>query len=115
MTSFNKMVLEFNSLLSEQKYMEALEFYDSEIVSTDNLNSPVIGILSLITKTEDFIKNVTINTVEVVSLIMENNLSATNWYYAYEHKKFGKVNGHRFSVQRWENNKIIQENHFFSD
>jgi hypothetical protein len=44
MASFNKIVLEFNSLLSQQKYMEALDFYDSEIVSTDNLNPPVIGI-----------------------------------------------------------------------
>lgn len=115
MTSFNKIVLEFNSLLSQQKYIEALNFYDSEIVSIDNLDLPVTGISSLKMKTEDFIQNARIDTVEVVSLIMENNLSATNWYYAFEHKKYGKVNGHRFSVQRWKGNKIIQENHFYSE
>lgn len=115
MTSFNKIVVEFNSLLSQQKYIEALLFYDNEIVSTDNLSSPVTGIASLKIKTEDFISNARIDTVEVISLIIENNLSATNWYYAFEHKKYGKINGHRFSVQRWRGNKIIQENHFYNE
>lgn len=115
MSTFHKIVLEFNRLLSQQKFVEALDFYDNEVVSTDNLNSPVIGKSSLRTQMEDFIENATIEAIEVVSLISEDNLSATNWYYAFEHKRLGKVNGHRFSVQRWKNNKIIQENHFYNE
>ncbi|MBA4197179.1 MAG: hypothetical protein C0459_06445 [Chitinophaga sp.] len=113
--TFHKTALEFNQLVSQQKFIEALKFYDNNIVSTDNLNSPVIGIASLETKTKDFIENATIETIEIVSLLSENNLSATNWYYAYEHKSLGKFSGHRFSVQRWKNNKIIQENHFYNE
>lgn len=101
--------------LSYQKFIEVLDFYDSEIVSIDNLNAPVIGIAALEARTKDFIENATIEAIEVVSLLSGDNLSATNWYYAYEHKKFGKINGHRFSVQRLKNNKIIQGNHFYNE
>ncbi|MBS1507803.1 MAG: hypothetical protein JSS79_14265 [Bacteroidetes bacterium] len=113
--TFHKTALEFNQLVSQQKFIEALKFYDNNIVSTDNLHSPVIGISSLETKTKDFIENAIIETIEIVSLLSENNLSATNFYYAYEHKSLGKFRGHRFSVQRWKNNKIIQENHFYNE
>jgi hypothetical protein len=115
MTTFHKIVLEFNQLISQHKFIEALSFYDNEIISTDNLNPPVKGITALENKTKDFIENATIEAIEVVSLFSEDNLSATNWYYAYEHKKLGKINGHRFSVQRWKDNKVIQENHFYNE
>jgi hypothetical protein len=113
MTSFHKVVLEFNQLLTQHKLLESLDYYDSGIISTDNLGQPITGISALKEKTEDFIKNATIDAIEVVSLISEDNLSFTNWWYAFNHKKFGQVAGHRFSVQRWKNNKIIQENHFY--
>ena len=113
MTSFHKVVLEFNQLLTQHKLLESLDFYDTEIISTDNLNQPVKGISALKEKTEDFIENAAIDAMEVVSLLSEDNLSVTNWWYAYTHKKLGKTAGHRFSVQRWKNNKIIQENHFY--
>jgi len=115
MTSFHKIFLEFNSLLTQHKLLESLDFYDSEIVSTDNLDQPVTGISALKEKTADFIANATIDAIEVVSLLSEDGLSVTNWWYAFTHNKLGKVAGHRFSVQRWKNNKIIQENHFYSE
>lgn len=43
-TTFNKTVLKFNSLLSQQRYTEALAFYADDIVSTDSLHSPITGI-----------------------------------------------------------------------
>lgn len=46
-------------------------------------------------------------------MLIENNLSATNWYYAFEHKESGSVNRHQLSVQRWKDDKIVQENHFY--
>lgn len=113
--TFHKTALAFNQLVSQQKFIEALKFYDDNVVSTDNLNPPVIGLSSLEAKTIDFIENAKIETIEIVSLLSENNLSATNWYYAYEHKTLGKFSGHRFSVQRWKDNKIIQENHFYNE
>lgn len=115
MATFHKTVLEFNQLITQYRFIEALSFYDKEIISTDNLSSPIVGISSLQKKTKDFIENAKIEAIEVVSLLSEDNLSATNWYYDYEHKTLGKFSGHRFSVQRWKNNKIIQENHFYNE
>lgn len=115
MTSFHKTVVEFNRLLTQHKFLETLAFYDDEIISTDNLNPPVIGIAALKEKTERFIENATIEAIEIVSLLSEDNLSVTNWWYSFTDNKIGKVAGHRFSVQRWKNNKIIQENHFYNE
>lgn len=114
MATFHKMVLEFNRLLSHQKFIEALDFYDDDVVASDNLNASVKGKSSLRKQMEDFIENATIEAIEVVSLSSEDNLSFTNWYYSFEHKIQGRFSGHRFSVQRWKNNKIIQEHHFYS-
>lgn len=115
MTTFHKIVLEFNSLVTQHKLTESLDFYDQDIVSTENLDQPVMGIDALRKKTEDFLNNATIESIEVVSLLSEENLSVTNWWYAYTHKELGKVAGHRISVQRWKNNKIIQESHFYNE
>lgn len=113
MTSFHKTVIEFNQLLTQHKLLESLDFYDEEIVSTENLQPPVIGKFALQQKTELFIQNSSIESFEVVSLLSEDNLSVTNWWYSFTDKNLGKKAGHRFSVQRWRNNKIIQENHFY--
>lgn len=114
MASFNAIVMEFNRMLSERKFMEVLDhFYAPDAVVADNLDSAVAGIDALRAKAKDFVENVTIEVVELVSLMIEQDLSVTNWYYSYEHTTTGKVSGHRLSVQRWENNKIVQENHLY--
>ncbi|WP_374164039.1 nuclear transport factor 2 family protein [Arcticibacter sp. MXS-1] len=86
MATFHKMVLEFNRLLSHQKFIEALDFYDDDVVASDNLNAPVKGKSSLRKQMEDFIENATIEAIEVVSLSSEDNLSFTNWYYSFDIK-----------------------------
>ncbi len=47
MTTFHKIVLEFNSLVTQHKLVESLDFYDQDIVSTENMDQPVIGINAL--------------------------------------------------------------------
>lgn len=115
MTNFSDIVLAFNSLVQQNKFIEALDkFYTDDVVSTDNLNPPNIGITALRKEVENFIENATIEKVELVTLIIKNDLSVTNWYYKFDHKKFGKIDTHQLSVQRWKNNKIIQEHHFYN-
>lgn len=115
MTSFHKTVIEFNRLLTQHKFLESLDFYDAEVVTTENLLPPTVGIVALQQKTQQFLKDSTIESIEVVSLLSEDNLSVTNWWYSFTDKNLGKIAGHRFSVQRWKNNKIIQENHFYAE
>ncbi len=115
MASFNDIVLAFNLLVQQNKFIEALgTFYDEQVVSTDNLNPPNEGKTALLTEVENFIANATIEKVELVSIIIEDNLSVSNWHYVFDHKKFGRINTHQLSVQRWKSNKIIQENHFYN-
>lgn len=115
MENFNDTVLAFNLLVQQNRFMEALDrFYDDEVISTDNLNPPNVGRAALTAEMQDFIANATIKKVELVSIIVEDNLSVSNWYYVFDHKKFGKINTHQLSVQRWKDNKIIQENHFYN-
>lgn len=115
MTTFSEIVFEFNHLVQQNKFVEALDqFYDDKVVSTDNLNPPNVGIEALRAEVDNFIENATIEKVELVSIIIENNLSVTNWHYKFKHKQFGNIDTHQLSVQRWANNKIIQENHFYN-
>jgi len=114
MASFNATVMEFNRMLAERKFVEVLDhFYAPGVVAAHNLEPAVVGIEALRAKTKEFVENVTIEVAELVSLVIEHDLSVTNWYYSYDHKTTGKVSGHRLSVQRWENNEIVQENHFY--
>ncbi len=114
MKTFNSTVVAFNGLVQQRKFKEALEeFYADDVVFTTNLNPPIVGIAALRTVMEEFLQKVTIEKIELVSLVMEENLSVTNWYRALDHKKFGSIDKHQVSVQRWKDNKIIQENHFY--
>lgn len=115
MVTFHKTVLEFNSLISQQKFIESLSFYDDGVVVADNLNAPINGKALLQKQIEEFVEGATIEAIEVVSLSSEEDLSFTNWYYSFGHTSLGKFSGHRFSVQRWKNNKIIQEHHFYNE
>ncbi len=106
-------VLAFNHLIVQRKFDEALEFYAEKIVVTHNTDTPVKGINDLKHWMNNFVKANTIESIEVVSLLTEDSLSVTNWYIAYTDKQGNKTNGHRFSVQRWIDNKIVQESHFY--
>lgn len=114
MQSFNEIVMEFNSYVQQQRFVEAIEkFYHPEVISCENNEKPVVGIDRLRSEAELFLKNTKIRKIEVVSLLIENGLSVTNWYYSFENNKNGDVDRHQFSLQRWSGNKIVQEQHVF--
>jgi hypothetical protein len=47
MANFKDKVKEFNSLVQQYKFIEAVDkFYDDSIISTDNSNAPIKGIES---------------------------------------------------------------------
>lgn len=114
MQSFNEIVMEFNNYVQEQKFLEAIEkFYHPEVISCENNGTPVVGIDRLRSELKLFLKNTQIHKIEVVSLLIENGLSVTNWYHSFDHKENGHVDRHQFSLQRWSGNKIVQEQHVF--
>lgn len=114
MTNFNDTVLAFNAFIQQNKFIEALDtFYDEQIVSTDNLNAPNVGKAALLTEVKSFMSMASIEKVALVSLIIEDNLSVSNWHYKFSHKTFGLIDTHQISVQRWRSGKIFQEHHFY--
>lgn len=115
MNPFNETVLAFNALIQQNEFMEALDrYYDEGVVSTDNLHPPHVGKAALVAEVNHFLENATIKKVELVSIIIEDNLTVSNWYYVFDHQMFGKIDTHQLSVQRWKSGKIIQENHFYN-
>ena len=114
MATFHKTVLTFNSLIAEQKFREALDFYDDDIVVADNLEAPVRGKAALRKQVDDFAENASVEAIEVVSLSSEDDISFTNWYFSFNHKTKGPFSGHRFSVQRWTNKKLSRSTIFTS-
>lgn len=115
MQSFNEIVMEFNTLIHHQKFLEAIDqFYHPDIISQDNDKKATVGTESLRHEVRQFIANVQIHKIELVSLVIENNLSVTNWYYSFTHKQYGSFDQHQFSIQRWNGNKIVQEHHMYA-
>lgn len=115
MTKFTDTVKEFNSLVQHFKFIEAVDkFYDSNIISTDNSNEPIKGIENFRKAVENFISNSAVEKLELLSTIVEDNLSVAHWHYIFTNKTFGRLDYKQVSVQRWKDGKIIQENHFYN-
>jgi SnoaL-like polyketide cyclase. len=115
MTKFTDTVKEFNSLVQQFKFVEAVDrFYDQDIISTDNSGEPTKGMENFRKAVENFVSNSVIEKLELLSTIVEENLSVAHWHYIFTHKKFGKLDYKQISVQRWKNGKIIQEHHFYN-
>ncbi|ADQ16697.1 hypothetical protein Lbys_0961 [Leadbetterella byssophila DSM 17132] len=115
MTTFTETVKEFNSLVQQYKFIEAVDkFYDQDIISTDNSNEPTKGMENFRKEVENFISNSEVEKLELLSTIVEENLSVAHWHYIFTNKMFGRLDYKQISVQRWRNGKIIQENHFYN-
>lgn len=115
MTKFTDTVKEFYSLIQQYKFIEAVDrFYDQNIISTDNSGEPTKGMENFRESVRNFISNTEVEKIELLSTIIEENLSVAHWHYIFTHKKFGRFDYKQISVQRWKNSKIIQENHFYN-
>ncbi|MGM8363808.1 nuclear transport factor 2 family protein [Flavobacterium sp. ARAG 55.4] len=115
MKNFKDTVEEFNSLVQQYKFIEAVDkFYDQNIISTDNGNEPTRGIEDFRKAVENFITNSKVEKIELLSTIIEENLSVAHWHYIFTNKTFGRLDYKQISVQRWKDGKIIQENHFYN-
>ncbi len=115
MVNFTEKVKEFNSLVQQCKFLEAVDkFYSQDIISRDNVNEATIGMADFRKAVENFISNSEVEKLELLSTIVEENLSVAHWHYIFTNKTFGKLDYKQISVQRWKDGKIIQENHFYN-
>ena len=60
MKTFHKVVLNFNQLLAQHQFLEALDYYHEEVISADNLQPAIKGLAALRQKTQEFVENASI-------------------------------------------------------
>lgn len=114
MDDFRNVVNQFNTLVQQGRFIEALdEFYDETIISADNTNPPIQGKENLRKAIEKFLSSSLIVKITPEESITDEGLSVTKWHYVFEHNKLSHFDYRQISVQRWNNNKIIQEHHFY--
>ncbi|MEO5909238.1 MAG: nuclear transport factor 2 family protein [Pelobium sp.] len=115
MEEFKETVNEFISLVQQFKFVDAVDkFYAKDIISTDNSNEPVKGFEQFRKGVENFVANTELEKLELLSTIVERDLSVIHWHYIFTNKTFGRLDYKQISVQRWKLGKIIHENHFYN-
>jgi ketosteroid isomerase-like protein len=105
MENFKETVKEFNILVQDQKWEEALNrFYDEDILFVDNEGGPQKGLQSLKNGLADFTANTSNVSVTLKNVIVSDDMSVTQW---------GKFDYDQLSLQRWKEGKIIHERHHY--
>ena len=116
MKNFNENVIEFNRLVSTNQFIEAIDkFYSDQIIASDNGGEPTKGIVAYKEATDRFIKETTNLKSELLNIIISENMSVSERHYTFDHTKIGHWDSKQISVQKWKDDKILFEHHFFNN
>jgi hypothetical protein len=111
----SKAVAELNALVSEFRFEEALDkFYDDEIISVENENSPTVGLPAYKVSAKRYLSSISNPSAKLLNVLISDDMSVTEWRYTFEHKEWGKWDAVQLSVQRWKNGKIVHERHHYN-
>ena len=114
MKNLQETVKEFNTLVAQQKWPEALDkFYDENVVSVDNEGDPLNGLDKLKEGLKDFEANTKDISLKLKQVIVSDHMSATEWHYIFTHSQWGQFDYDQVSLQRWKDGKIIHERHHY--
>jgi hypothetical protein len=103
----------FLHMVQQSRFIDTLdEFYDETIISADN-TPPIQGKKNLRKAIKEFFSSTVLIEIVPEESIIAEVLSVTKWHYVFDHNKSGHFDYRQISVQRWNNNKIIQEHHFY--
>lgn len=115
MQALPSLVEEYIALLKAFKYSDALDqFYDENLVKHENEDAPTIGLTAHRAEVEQFFNTTSHHHATVKNVIISDDVSVIEWYYEFDHKKFGHLKLNQVSVQRWKNGKIIHERHHYN-
>lgn len=113
--SLKKLVEELNSLITEFKFMEALDkFYDKEVVTHENENLPTIGLDAYKQSGLRFLDSISNQSAKLKNVIVSDDMSVTEWHYVFDHNVWGHWDYVQLSLQKWRNGKIIFERHHYN-
>jgi len=110
-------VEELNGMILNGQILEAFEkFYADDVVMQDNDYPARIG------KTENrefekaFVNGLQeFRGAKVLNTVVSDGVAAIEWWFDYTHKDFGERNYRQLSVQRWKDDKIVEEKFYYNN
>ena len=113
--ALSKTLNELNHLVTQFKFEEALDkFYDEDVISVENENPPTVGLPAYRVSAKKYLSSISNQSAKLLSMIVSDNMSVTEWHYKFDHKEWGKWDAIQLSVQRWKNGKIVHERHHYN-
>jgi hypothetical protein len=115
MQTLKQHLKDLNSLITQDKELEAFEkHYSENVVMQENENAPTIGKAENRKRLQEFMDNIVEFRKAIVSdVAIGDNLTMTTWHFDYTHKQWGVRNYKQVSVQKWKEGKIYHEQFFY--
>lgn len=117
MEQLKSLVAELNEMILGGKILEAFDkFYAEEIVMQDN-NYPVReGKATNRLYEEAFVNGLTeFRGARVENVLISDGIAVVEWWFDYTHKDYGVRNYKQVSVQRWKDDKIVEEKFYYNN
>lgn len=116
MASLKESVHELNAMISEFRFMEALDkFYAEDVVSHENEREPLVGLKQYKEAGQRYIDNVSNFSAELKNVIVSDHMTVSEWHYIFDHKEWGHWDAYQLSLRRWKNGKIVHERHHYKE
>jgi hypothetical protein len=105
---------ELNQLIKEFRYEEALDkLYAENVITCENEEPPILGLEAYKNRAKVFLPGISNYSAELKNVIVSDGISAVQWHYSFDSNLSGHWDKEQISVQRWLNNKIVHERHYY--
>lgn len=113
--SVREQVLELIDLVTEAKFVEAIErFYAIDATMRENLEPPRVGLAALLENERNVLKNVPdIRLERLESFAVDGDRVAIHWVFAFTDPSGVGRQLDEIAYQQWKNGKIVHERFFY--
>lgn len=117
MADLKTLVGELNHMILDGKILDAFEkFYADDIVMQDNNYPQRVGKDENRSYEEAFVAGLTeFRGAEVKNVLISDGISVVEWWFDYTHKDYGVRNYIQVCVQRWKDDKIVEEKFYYNN
>lgn len=117
MADLKALVEELNQMILEGKILDAFEkFYADDIVMQDNNYPQRVGKDENRVYEEAFVNGLTeFRGARVENILISDGIAVIEWWFDYTHKDYGVRNYKQVSVQRWKDDKIVEEKFYYNN
>lgn len=107
---------DLNALVLQGKALEAFDkYYHPEVVMQENEQAPTVGKSNNRAREEAFFAAITeFRDAKPLKVSVGDHVTMVEWYYDYTHRDWGKRTYTQVSVQRWQDDLIIEEKFYYS-